>query len=54
MKEWDSESILWGLSWDIRCLDEPVECKEYFEIDRILEIVVGGFVSLLGRGVKND
>lgn len=54
MKEWDSESILWDLSWDIRCLDEPVECKEYFEIDRILEIVVGGFVSLLGRGVKND
>ena len=54
MKEQDSESILWGLSWDISCLDEPVECKQYFEIDRILEIVVGGVVSLLGRGVKND
>ena len=54
MKERDSESILWGLSWDISCLDEPVECKQYFEIDRILEIVVGGVVSLLGRGVKND
>lgn len=54
MKEWDSESILWDLSWDIRCLDEPVECKQYFEIDRILEIVVGGVLSLLGRGIKND
>lgn len=54
MKERDSESILWGLSWDISCLDEPVECKQYFEIDRILEIVVGGVVSLLGRGIKND
>lgn len=54
MKEWDSKSILWDLSWDIHYLDEPVECKQYFEIDRILEIVVGGFVSLLGRGVKND
>ena len=54
MKEWDSYSILWDLSWNIRCLDEPIECKQYFEIDRILEIVVGGVMSLLGRGVRND
>lgn len=54
MKERDSESILWDLSWDIHYLDKPVECKQYFEIDRILEIVVGGVVSLLERGIKND
>lgn len=47
----ESDSILWDLYWDIKDLDKSVECKQYFEIDRILEIVVSGFVSLLERGI---
>lgn len=47
----ESDSILWDLYWDVKDLDKSVECKQYFEIDRILEIVVGGFVSLLERGI---
>ena len=54
MKEWDSESILWDLSWDISYLDKPVECKQYFDIAWLLGLVVGEFVNLMERGVSND
>lgn len=54
MKEWDSESILWDLSWDISYLDKPVECKQYFDIAWLLGLVVGEFVNLMERGIEND
>lgn len=54
MKEWDSESILWDLSWDISYLDKPVECKQYFDIAWLLGLVIGEFVNLMERGVRND
>lgn len=54
MKEWDSESILWDLSWDISYLDKPVECKQYFDIAWLLGLVVGEFVNLMERGIRND
>lgn len=54
MKEWDSESILWDLSWDISYLDKPVECKQYFDIAWLLGLVIGEFVNLMERGIEND
>ena len=54
MKEWDSESILWDLSWDISYLDKPVECKQYCDIAWLLGVVIGEFVNLMERGIGND
>jgi hypothetical protein len=54
MKEWDSESILWDLSWDVSYLDKPVECKQYFDIAWLLGMVIGEFVNLMERGIGND
>lgn len=54
MKEWDSESILWDLSWDVSYLDKPVDCKQYFDIAWLLGVVIGEFVNLMERGIGND
>ena len=54
MKEWDSESILWDLRWDVSYLDKPVECKQYFDIAWLLGVVIGAFVDLMERGIRHD